>query len=122
MAKVIVRENEIQGQLKTPYPRVSKILISEFTVGATKISMGTNVTEPGSRIPMHKHTDSEEAMFVIEGTGKLVVEGEEYDLSPGTAIYAPLGAEHTIINTGDTQLKIVWAYGPPLETHLKKDK
>ena len=78
--KVIIREAEIEGQVKTPYPRVSKILISEHTVGATKISMGTNVTEPGSRIPLHKHADSEEAMFVIEGTGKLIVGEDEYEI------------------------------------------
>jgi mannose-6-phosphate isomerase-like protein (cupin superfamily) len=119
--KVIIREADIEGQLKTPYPRVSKILISEHTVGATKISMGTNVTEPGSRIPLHKHTDSEEAMFVIEGTGKLIVGEDEYDLYPGTAIFSPLGVDHTIVNTGDTQFKIVWAYGPPLEAHLKSE-
>lgn len=119
MTKVIVRESEIEGTVKTPHPRVSKVLISEFTVGATKIAMGTNVTEPGSRIPLHRHEGSEEAMFVIEGTGKLICGDEEYDLYPGTAIYSPLGVNHEIVNTGDTPFKIVWAYGPPLESHLK---
>ena len=28
--------------------------------------MGTNVTEVGSKIPLHSHKDSEEAMFVIQ--------------------------------------------------------
>ena len=93
MARIIVREEEIEGEKRQP-PRVSKILISEHTVGATKISMGTNVTEVGSRIPLHTHTDSEEAMFVIQGRGKLVADGKEYDLYPGTAIYSPLGVEH----------------------------
>ena len=82
--------------------------------------MGTNVTEPGSRIPLHKHTDSEEAMFVISGKGKLICDGKEYDLTPGTAIFSPVGVEHEIINTGDEPFKIVWAYAPPLPEHLKK--
>ncbi len=120
MAKVIVRESEIEGTKKTPWPRVSKVLISEHTVGATQISMGTNVSEPGSGIPFHKHTDSEEAMFVIEGTGRLTCGNEVYDLYPGTAIFSPLGVDHQIENTGDTPFKIVWAYGPPLADHLKK--
>lgn len=118
MSKVIVREKKIEGSKRIP-ARVSKILISEHTVGATQISMGTNVTEPGSKIPMHKHTDSEEAMFVIQGEGKLYCDGEEYDLYPGTAIFSPLGVEHEIVNTGDEPFKIVWAYGPPLVDHLK---
>ncbi len=121
MAKVIVRESEVEGTKKTPWPRVSKILISEHTVGAKQISMGTNVSEPGSGIPIHKHTDSEEAMFVIEGTGKLICGNEEYDLRPGTALFSPLGVDHQIINTGDTPFKIVWAYAPPLPDHLKHE-
>jgi len=120
MRKVIVRESEVEGVKRIP-PRVSKILISEHTVGATKISMGTNVTEQGSKIPLHKHTDSEEAMFVIQGRGKLICDGEEYDLYPGTAIFSPVGVEHEIINVGDEPFKIVWAYAPPLPEHLKKE-
>jgi mannose-6-phosphate isomerase-like protein (cupin superfamily) len=120
MAKVIVRESEVEGAKRIP-ARVSKILISEFTVGAKQISMGTNVTEVGSKIPMHSHKDSEEAMFVIQGKGKLICDGEEYDLSPGTAIFSPLGVEHEIINVGDEPFKIVWAYAPPLPDHLKKE-
>ena len=116
--KIIVREEDVQGEKRQP-PRVSKILISEHSVGATKISMGTNVTEPGSRIPIHSHTDSEEAMFVVQGQGKLYADGEEYDLYPGTAIYSPLGVEHEIVNVGSEPFKIVWAYAPPLPAHRK---
>ena len=85
MAKVIVRESEIEGTKKIP-ARVSKVLINEYTVGAKQISMGTNVTEVGSKIPLHSHKDSEEAMFVIQGKGKLICDGEEYDLSPNRYI------------------------------------
>jgi uncharacterized RmlC-like cupin family protein len=63
-----VHESEIEGTRKDP-PRISKILISEHTIGAKQISMGVNVTEVNSRIPLHKHTESEEAMFVIQGRG-----------------------------------------------------
>lgn len=118
MARVIVIESEVEGTRREP-PRVSKILISEHTVGAKQISMGTNVTEPGSRIPLHKHTNQEEAMFVIAGKGKLICGDEEYDLVPGTAIFSPLGVDHEIINVGDEPFKIVWAYAPPLPDHLK---
>lgn len=119
--KIIVRESEVKGTKKVP-ARVSKLLISEHTVGATKISMGTNVTEVGSKIPLHSHKDSEEAMFVVQGKGKLYINGEEYDLYPGTAIFSPVGVEHEIVNVGDEPFKIVWAYAPPLPAHLKDKK
>lgn len=117
-AKVIVRESEVEGAKRIP-ARVSKILISEHTVGAKQISMGTNVTEINSRIPFHSHKDSEEAMFVVQGKGTLICDGEEYEVSTGTAIFSPLGVEHEIRNIGDEPFKIVWAYAPPLPDHLK---
>jgi putative monooxygenase len=117
--RITVHETEVEGTKKEP-PRVSKTLLNEFTVGASKISMGVNITEPGSRIPLHKHDDSEEAMFFVSGKARLIMGGEEYDLVPGTAFFSPLGVEHEVINTGDEPFKIIWAYGPPLADHLKK--
>lgn len=119
MTRFTVHEDEVAGTKKDP-PRVSKVLISEHTVGATKISMGVNVTEVNSRIPLHTHKDSEEAMFVIQGKGVLRADGKEIELRPGTAIFSPLGVEHEIVNVGDGPFKIVWAYAPPLPDHLKK--
>jgi len=120
MAKFTVHESEVEGVRREP-PRVSKLLICKKTVGATRISMGVNVTEVGSKIPAHCHNDQEEAMFIISGKGKLIVEGYgEYELTPGTAIFAPCGVKHEIINTGDEPLKLVWAYAPPLPEHLAK--
>ena len=117
--KITVHESEVEGTRRTP-PRVSKTLLSEHTVGAKQISMGMNITEPGSKIPLHKHDDSEEAMFLISGKAKLICGGVEYDLTPGTAFFSPLGVEHEVINTGDEPFKLIWAYAPPLPDHLKK--
>jgi putative monooxygenase len=117
--KLIVLESEVAGTRREP-PRVSKILISEHTVGAKQISMGINITEPGSEIPVHKHTDQEEAMFFISGKATLYADGKEYDLVPGTALFSPVGVEHKIVNTGNEPFKLVWAYAPPLPDHLKK--
>ncbi len=119
MTKFTVPEDEIAGTRRDP-PRVSKTLICEHTVGSTQISMGVNITEVNSRIPLHSHTDSEEAMYIIQGNGVLRAEGKEYELHPGTAIFSPRGVEHEIINKGDIPLKLVWAYAPPLPDHLRK--
>jgi len=51
MRKVVVHESEVAGERRDP-PRVSKILISEHSTGATRISMGVNITEVGSQIPL----------------------------------------------------------------------
>ncbi|MGE5542581.1 MAG: cupin domain-containing protein [Bacillota bacterium] len=116
----IVREQDVEGVARTP-PRVSKVLVSEFSTGARNISMGVNTTAVGSRIPEHVHENEEEAMYIISGEGRLVINGgeETYDVKAGTAIFAAVGQKHEIINTGSTELKLVWAYSPPLAAHRK---
>lgn len=119
MTRISIHESEVEGTLKTePWVRLSKLLISEHEFGAKQISMGINISQPGSGIPMHKHTDSEEALYVVEGTGKLTCGNETAELKPGTAFFSPLGVDHIVENTGDVPLKIVWAYAPPLADHL----
>ena len=81
--------------------------------------MGVNTTEVGSCIPLHVHENEEEAMFIIQGEGKLIAGDEEYPVKAGSAIFSPIGVKHTIINTGDVPLKLVWAYAPPLKAHRK---
>jgi len=118
----VIYEKDIEGVTKTTggWERLSKTLISEHTVGAKKLSMGINISQPGSGIPCHKHDTEEEALYCIEGHGKLVMgTGEEYDIVPGTAFWNPVGVEHTLHNIGDGPLKVVWAYAPPLKDHLK---
>ena len=119
----VVNEKDVEGTIKTTggWERESKILISEHTVGAKKISMGVNVSQPGNGIPGHSHDSQEEALYCIEGQGKLVMEtGEEYEIEPGTAFWNPIGVKHTLYNVGDGPLKVVWAYAPPLDAHLKE--
>ena len=121
MTRLAIHESEVKGTLKTePCVRLSKLLISEHEFGAKQISMGMNISEPGSGIPTHKHTENEEALFVLEGTGKLICGGQEVELTPGTAFFSPLGVDHEVKNTGSVPLKILWAYAPPLPDHLKK--
>jgi mannose-6-phosphate isomerase-like protein (cupin superfamily) len=115
---IIVHLSEIEGEHRDP-PRVSRLLLSGHNVGAQNASMGVNVTAVGSMIPDHKHEDSEELMYIISGRARLVIEGGEevYEIGPDTAIYSPIGVTHRLENIGDTELKLIWVYSPPLPQH-----
>jgi putative monooxygenase len=89
--------------------------------GVNNLSMGMNITEVGSMIPDHVHTDSEEVLFLISGRARIVIEGEgEWEIGPETAFYSPLGKKHRVENIGDEPLRIVWVYCPPLPAHLSE--
>lgn len=111
-----VKARDVSGERRDP-PRLSKLLLSEASVGVSGLSMGLNITEVGSMIPDHFHEKEEECMFLISGKARFIIEGLEFDLEPETAFYAPPGMTHRIVNVGDEPLKILWVYSPPLPAH-----
>ncbi len=114
----VVDSSMVKGVKKIP-SRTSKLLLSEISVGAQGFSMGQNVTAVGSQIPEHMHEISEEGMYIVSGQGRLITDEGEQELGPGMAIYMPPGVKHSIINTGNEELKLVWVYCPPLPHHKK---
>ena len=72
------------------------------------------VLEPGAASG-HSHPGAEEAFYVVEGDGLVVIEGIEQPLTPGTAVHVPDGAEHRLENTGCGMLTVVGAMSPPID-------
>jgi quercetin dioxygenase-like cupin family protein len=63
----------------------------------------------------HAHDGTEEALYVLEGSGKVTVESQAHGVSPGKAVFIPAGAEHSYENTGSNTLVIVGAMAPPID-------
>ena len=58
---------------------------------------------PGKRLSYQRHARRAEHWLVVHGAGRVTLEGEEYDVFPGTAVDVPVAAAHRIANTGTTQ-------------------
>ncbi|MDX3851729.1 cupin domain-containing protein [Streptomyces sp. AK02-01A] len=54
--------------------------------------------EPGGGMPAHRHARYEEAFYVLEGTAAVLVDGEEYEASAGSAVLVPWGVRHRVRN------------------------
>jgi len=68
----------------------------------------------GEEIGEEIHHDNDQFFRFESGTGKCVIDGNEYNLKDGDAIIIPAGAKHNIINTNDTAaLKMYTIYAPP---------
>jgi mannose-6-phosphate isomerase-like protein (cupin superfamily) len=67
---------------------------------------------PGEEIGMEVHKDNDQFFRFESGTGKVIIDGNEYDVKDGDAIIVPSGAKHNVINTGDKELKIYTIYSP----------
>lgn len=70
--------------------------------------------QPGEDIGEEVHDHLDQFFRVESGTGKLVLDGTEYEVGDGTAIVVPAGALHNIVNTSETEaLKLYTIYSPP---------
>lgn len=80
----------------------------------------------GGQIDEEVHTDTDQLLFFVEGIGEAVLDEESYKFRKGCVIVVPAGTVHTVINTGDTDLKLYTIYAPqehPANTihHTKED-
>jgi mannose-6-phosphate isomerase-like protein (cupin superfamily) len=70
---------------------------------------------PGAQTTPHHHQLTEEIYYILEGTGRMEINGESRMVSPGDAIAIPPGAIHTITNTGAATLKFLCCCAPGYE-------
>lgn len=69
--------------------------------------------KPGEEIGMEVHPDNDQFFRFEKGSGKAVIDGNEYDVEDGSAVVVPAGARHNIINSSKTEdLKLYTIYSP----------
>jgi mannose-6-phosphate isomerase-like protein (cupin superfamily) len=61
-----------------------------------KQSLAEASIQPGGATLRHYHRLSEEFYFILEGRGRMEIDGETREVGPGDAILIPAGAWHTI--------------------------
>lgn len=68
---------------------------------------------PKEEIGMEVHPDNDQFFRFESGQGKVIIDGNEYDVANGDAVVVPAGAEHNVINvSSDTPLKLYTIYSP----------
>lgn len=69
--------------------------------------------KPKEEIGMEVHADNDQFFRFEKGMGKVIIDGNEYPVSDGTAVVVPAGAEHNVVNISDTaDLKLYTIYSP----------
>ena len=64
-------------------------------------------------IGMEVHPDNDQFFRFEKGQGKVIIDGNEYDVSDGTAVIVPAGSQHNVINVSATdELKLYTIYSP----------
>lgn len=69
--------------------------------------------KPKEDIGSEVHQSNDQFFRCEQGQGLCVIDGNEYQITDGTAIVVPAGAEHNIINTSEFEdLKLYTIYSP----------
>ena len=68
---------------------------------------------PNEEIGSEVHNENDQFFRFEAGEGKVVIDGNEYEVRDGSAIIVPAGAEHNVINTSSSEdLKLYTIYTP----------
>jgi quercetin dioxygenase-like cupin family protein len=88
-------------------------LVSPGALHADHCSACVIRVAPGDRVrPAHSHPQGEEVIYVIRGSGRVMVDGEVQAVSEGSAVLFPRGAVHMLHNTGTEEMKVVCFFAP----------
>jgi mannose-6-phosphate isomerase-like protein (cupin superfamily) len=90
-----------------------RVVLGDGHSQAAQMTLGPGETEGG---PDNRHRGADQWLYVLSGTGVAVVNGERVELSEGTLVLIQRGDRHEIRNTGDTPLKTLNVYVPPVYT------
>jgi mannose-6-phosphate isomerase-like protein (cupin superfamily) len=76
-------------------------------------SLAEATVPAGGSTQRHYHRISEEFYFILEGAGRMEIDGEERAVGPGDAILIPPGAWHQIRAEGVGDLRLLCCCAPP---------
>lgn len=76
---------------------------------ATASEVFFTVVEPGKASPMHKHDDTEQIYYGVDGEGEISIETDEglltVNIKPGDLVRMPVGTMHRARCIGDQNLR-----------------
>ena len=88
-------------------------LVSNDAIKANNCSACVIRVAPGEKVtPAHSHPNGEEVIYIMKGSGRVLVAGEVRNVSEGTAVLFPQGAIHMLHNTGSEEMKVVCFFAP----------
>ncbi len=91
--------------------RLREILHPDKADLALRYSLAHATVGPGQTTALHQLTTSE-VYYILEGQGRMAIDGEESSVSPGDTVYIPPNAKQSITNTGTNSLIFICIVDP----------
>jgi mannose-6-phosphate isomerase-like protein (cupin superfamily) len=69
---------------------------------------------PGGEIGEEVHPDTDQILYLVDGEGEVILDGERARYREGDLVLVRAGVRHNFVNTDDEDdLKIITMYAPP---------
>ncbi len=78
--------------------------------GSDALRVGELTIAPMTRVPRHAHTNSEEAMVLLEGTLEAQVGSQRMTIEAGDLVLAPAGSVHGFLNRSDQPARLLYVF------------
>ena len=91
---------------RSALPGILHATLAGSKSGLKGLSVWTQVLDPGSATPPHRH-DCEEVVLCSAGRGELRIDGRALPFGPNTTLNIPRNALHELVNMGDEPLHII---------------
>lgn len=87
--------------------------VTPDSVEGASSTLGEVIIKPGAGHDLHAHPESDEVLYIIEGTGiQTVGDQPAFPVRAGDAVWIPKGVIHSTFNTSWRPLRIVATYTP----------
>lgn len=96
------------------FNKIEETIASNFKGGEKEMAIRAYADEknriminklvPGASVGQHTHEGSSEIIYILEGRGKVIYDGEEMRIEKGQIHYCPDGHSHSLINDSEKDL------------------
>jgi mannose-6-phosphate isomerase-like protein (cupin superfamily) len=86
-----------------------RTLISGGLTPSAALTAGIARLPSGGRLSAHRH-EQPEVYFVLDGTGVVTIDGAPSPIRPGTCVFIPGDALHSVESTGPADLRVAYVF------------
>ena len=111
MSVPTLHEDEVE-ELDLPGRHLKWIVTPEL-LGSRHLSVCVIRVASGETVrPAHSHPNGEEVIYIISGSGRVLVNGEVSPVRAGSVVLFPQGQVHMLQNTGSGEMKVICFFAP----------
>lgn len=119
MSVPLTHESDVE-ELELP-GRFLRWLVTRERLNARHLSVCMIRVPPGQAVrPAHSHPDGEEAIYIIRGSGRVMVDGAVEAVREGDMVLFSQGSVHMLQNSGAEEMKVICFFAPPADLSTYK--